>query len=261
MNRFRQSLAIALRVFDYSETSQVVQLYSRELGRVHAIAKGSKRRRSAFHGAFDVLSLYDIQRLEKQPGTLDLLTAAETLEDFRRVRADFTRFSAASYCADLVAEATQEGMPQPDLFDALRAALASLDAGDPLPDTVFRFEAILLHVLGHFPRLQPCGSCGRPLSGPEAWFSVRDGGVLCVHCPPRDPVRMMVKRIVIDALAAFHKGKAFNLSVYPQLTDDLRRLLDMHIRGVLDREPKSARFMRAALLSGISTPSPARPSR
>ena len=242
------SLALTLRVIDYSETSQIVHLYARELGRVHAIAKGSKRKKSAFRGGFDVVTLVEIVRIEKEPGTLDLLTSAETLEIFPEMRRDWPRFSAGSYVLDLLDDFTPEGLPQPDLFDAARATLEAIEGGASIGECVFRFEARFLDLLGHFPRLQDCGTCRQPLSGSEAWFSVRDGGVQCGRCPPRDPLRMSVKRVVLDGLRAMREGRSFNLAIYAGFSSELRRLLDFHMRYVFDREPKSTRFMRDAVL-------------
>lgn len=248
MTRHRKSLALTLRVFDFSETSQVVHLYARELGRLHAIAKGSKRKKSAFRGGFDIVSLVEILRIEKEPGTLDLLTSAETLEVYPELRRDWGRFSAAGYVMDLLDEFTPEGVPQPELFDTATAALDALESGAPVAECVFRFEARFLDLLGHFPRLDACGTCRRPLTGSDAWFSVRDGGVHCGKCPPRDPLRLSVKRVVLDGLGALRQGRPFNLKIYAGFASDLRRLLDFHIKYVFDREPKSARFMREAVL-------------
>jgi DNA repair protein RecO (recombination protein O) len=246
--RLKRSLALTLRVIDYSETSQIVHLYARELGKVHAIAKGSKRKKSAFRGGFDVASLVEIHRIEKEPGTLDLLTAAETFEIYPELRRDWARFSAAAYILDLLDDFTPEGVPQPDLFDSARATLDALEAGAPVAECAFRFEARFLDLMGHFPRIDTCGTCRRPLAGPDAWFSVRDGGVHCGGCPPRDPLRLPAKRIVLDGLAALRQGRTFNLKAYSGFSSDLRRILDTHFRYVFDREPKSARFMRDAVL-------------
>jgi DNA repair protein RecO (recombination protein O) len=246
--RHRKTLALVLRVIDYSETSQIVHLYARDMGRIHAIAKGSKRKKSAFRGGFDVVSLVEILRIEKDPGTLDLLTSAETLEIYPEMRRDWTRFSAAAYVLDLLDEFTPEAMPQPELFESALATLEALEAGASAVDCIFRFEARFLDVLGHFPRLDTCGTCRQPLTGSDAWFSVRDGGGHCGRCPPRDPLRLNVKRVVLDGLEALRAGRSFNMKIYAGFTSDLRRLLDMHVRYVFDREPKSARFMRDAVL-------------
>jgi len=248
VTRHHKSLALVLRVFDYSETSQVVHLYARELGKIHGIAKGSKRKKSAFRGPFDILSLVEILRIEKDPGTLDLLTAGETLEDYPEIRRDWPRFSAASYIADLLDEFTPEGVPQAELYEAAESAFGALAKGAPLAECVFRFEARLLDLLGHFPRVDTCGSCRKAITGSDVWFSVRDGGFHCAKCPPRDPLRLGVKRVVADGLAALRQGRPFNLKIYAKFASDLRRLLDFHIKYVFDREPKSARFMRDAVL-------------
>ena len=60
--------------------------------------------------------------------------------------------------------------------------------------------------------------------------------------------RLSVKRIVLDGLSALRLGRSFNLKAYSGFSSDLRRLMDLHVRYVFDREPKSARFMREAVL-------------
>jgi DNA repair protein RecO (recombination protein O) len=249
VSRLQTTLAISLRKFDYSETSQILHLYTRDLGKVHCIAKGAKRKKSAFHGPFDVLVLYEVIRFEKQPGALDLLTAAEAVRDYREVRADFARFSAASYVCDLLDEFTLEGQPQPELFELLRETLERLARGAEVADAVFSFEARMLSILGHAPRVDACGSCGKRLGGPEAYFSARDGGAICTRCRPKDASRLLVKRPVLDAIGAFGAGRDANLDILPRFVDHLRRVLDYYLRFLLDHEPKSARFMREAVLA------------
>jgi len=252
VSRLHKTLAISLRRFDYSETSQILHLYTRDLGKVHCIAKGAKRKKSAFHGPFDVLVLYEIIRLEKQPGALDLLTSAEAVRDYREVREDYARFGAASYLCDLVDEFTLEGQPEPEIFELLLGSLDALSKNRSLAQTVFAFEARLLRVLGHAPRVDECGSCRRRLAGPEAYFSAHDGGAVCTRCRPKDASRILVKRPVLDAIGAFGAGKTVNLAIMPHFVDHLRRAMDYYVRYVLDREPKSMRFMREALLAEAS---------
>ena len=44
----QRTRAFVLRRVDFSETSQVVHLYTLDGGKVHGIAKGAKRRKSSF---------------------------------------------------------------------------------------------------------------------------------------------------------------------------------------------------------------------
>ena len=49
--------AICLRAVNYSETSQVVTLFTRDHGKVAAMARGSRRTKSSFDGSIEVFSL------------------------------------------------------------------------------------------------------------------------------------------------------------------------------------------------------------
>ena len=48
--------AICVRTTDFSETSQILTLFTRAAGKISAIAKGSKRPKSAFDGPVEVFS-------------------------------------------------------------------------------------------------------------------------------------------------------------------------------------------------------------
>lgn len=197
--------AVCLRRIDYSETSQVLHLYTRESGKVHAIAKGSKRRRTRFNGPFDVLGRYEIVRLPKPPGQLDLLTESELLADYAPLRRQYGRFAAACYALDVVETLTVEASPDRGLYDLLVGTLGALADGEPLEPAVMAFECRALRVLGFFPRALQCGSCREPI-GEEGYFSCHDGGAICTNCRPRDPGRLRVRRAALESLAKNAEG-------------------------------------------------------
>ncbi len=243
----RKTKAVVLRSVDYSETSQILHLYSRDGGKIHCIVKGARRRGRGRPGPLDFFTLYEILRLEKRPGSLDLLTAAEAVEDFRGLVAEYDPFCAASYAIDLLGEMTLEGQKQPELFDLLISALATLASGGGVASTVFRFEARTLRILGHAPRLGDCGVCRRPIQGRDAWFSCRDGGAICLRCRARDPRRVRVPSEVLGALARYGEPDV-PVKLSRKWVDPLRRVLDDYVRYVLEREPKSMKYMRKAVL-------------
>jgi DNA repair protein RecO len=193
-------------------------------------------------------------RLEKKEGALDLITQAEALSEYRGVRSDLGRFGAAMYAIEFVDEMTPEALPQREVFEILRGTLERLDAGAPVAEAVFAFEGRMLRALGYEPRMAECGMCRARLSGPEAYFSARDGGAVCARCPPRDATRLLLRRPVFDAIAAFCAGRTFTLALYPTFVDDLRRAMDYYVRFLAQREFKSARFMREAVLRRVSIP-------
>lgn len=236
---------LCLRVFEFRETSQVVWLYTRESGKVHAIAKGAKRPRSKFHGAFDLLGLYDTVRVVKPAGLLDILTEAELVADFRRVRGDPDLFALGCYALELVERMTPEGQPSAALYDLLAGVLAAWNAGEADPGAaLLSFEAQALGVLGYRPRVTECGRCRRPVRGERAYFGARDGGAVCGSCVPRDPLRIVVRRGTLDAIEALSEGG--RLDPAPAVRGELRYVLDSFVIYLAEQRLRSARQMRQA---------------
>ena len=86
-----KSLAIVLRVRDFSETSCVVTLFTRSLGKITALAKGARRPKSPFESALDLMAVCRIVFLHKSSDVLDLLTEAKLERRFRAASRDLPR--------------------------------------------------------------------------------------------------------------------------------------------------------------------------
>src|SRR6516165_4213847 len=97
-----KALALVLRTTDWSETSRIATLWTRELGKVRALAKGGRRLRSNFESGLDLLTLCSIVFLRKSSGGLDLLTEAQVVERYPRLRNDLQALYAGYYVAELL---------------------------------------------------------------------------------------------------------------------------------------------------------------
>lgn len=178
-----KATALVLRVVEFSETSSIVTLFTREFGKLSAIAKGARRLKGPFESALDLLALCRIVFRPKAPGILDLLTEAKLERRFRPYGRDLTGLYAAYYVAELITELTEEHDPHPELFDLADAILAGLAQGDPVAPLVLQFELGTLSALGHLPSLEQCAECGQVVQeGPRKAFGPLDGGVLCRRC-------------------------------------------------------------------------------
>src|SRR6516162_9963017 len=152
-----KSEALVLRTTDWSDTSRIATLWTREWGKVRVLAKGGRRLKSTFEVALDLLTVCSIVLLRKSSGGLDLLTEAVVVERFPRLRSDLAALHAAYYVAELLADWTQEYDPHPALFDEARATLQTLGtAPQSTGPRLARFELVLLAELGYRPVLDRC---------------------------------------------------------------------------------------------------------
>jgi DNA repair protein RecO (recombination protein O) len=174
--------AIVLRSIRYGEADRILHLYTRNRGRLSAIAKGVRRARSRFGGRLEPFFRLDLVLYEGR-GDLLTVTAAETLAGHRRLRDDAQALDSAARACDAVGRVFGDGEPHEGVYHLLANELALLDAGPETHATranALAFRLKLLLAAGFAPQLSACASCGsrEELAG----FSGAAGGVVCGAC-------------------------------------------------------------------------------
>src|SRR5262245_56372561 len=136
-----KALALVLRTTDWSETSRIATLWTREFGKVRILAKGGRRLKSNFENSLDLLTLCRVVFLRKSSGGLDLLTEARVEERSPRLRADLQALYSGYYIAELLSDWTEDYDALPVLFDEALAALRNMGQPDiPTGHRLARFE-------------------------------------------------------------------------------------------------------------------------
>jgi DNA repair protein RecO (recombination protein O) len=241
-----KATALVLRTTDWSDTSRIATLWTREFGKVRVLAKGGRRLKSNFESGLDLLTVCSIVLLRKSSGGLDLLTEARVVRRFPRLRSDLPALYAAYYIAELLADWTEEYDPHPSLFDEALAALESLGTslpGQQQPVTglrLARFELVLLRELGYSPVLEACAVCQTPVSSGHALsFSPAASGVLCARCQERYRDRKPLSPEAWQALRALHEsGEAWQRAWSPAARKDVRQLLGDYVTYLLGHRPR-----------------------
>ena len=236
--------ALVVRGSDWSETSRITTLFTREFGKTRALAKGGRRLNSNFEIAFDLLNVCHVVFLRKAGG-LDLLTEAQIVERFPHLRTNLSALYAGYYVAELLSEGTQEYDPHPLLFDAALETLRTLS--ESVLRRVSAFELVWLRELGYSPRLDACAVCAREWSVFESepgrvQYSPEAGGLVCPDCvsQARDcrPLSA-VARSILGELAKPSEGvpKAPE-RVPPSAVREVRAALGQTVSYVLGRRPR-----------------------
>jgi DNA repair protein RecO (recombination protein O) len=237
-----KAVALVLRTTDWSESSRIATLWSRELGKVRALAKGGRRLRSSFESALDLLTLCSIVLLRKSSGGLDLLTEAQVVRRFPRLRSDLGALYAAYYVAELLADWTEECDPHPALFDEAVATLEDLGTGEGagigLGPRLARFELVLLRELGYCPVLDRCANCGGAI-GSKALFGPEAGGLLCWRCQGRPRDARLISWPTVEALRALlEQSESWRRPWDEGTRAELRQVLGLYVTYVRGRRPR-----------------------
>jgi len=249
-----QATAFVLRTYDFSESSLVVTLFSREFGKIRALAKGAKRPKNPFDFALDLLSLCRIVFLRKSSDALHLLTEAKLMRRFRVEQSGLDGWYAALYASELVNLMTHDEDAQPAVFDLLNDSVNRFQYGAPLKDNVLRFEWRILELTGHSPSLETCVSCGdevgnvkvadngedaeKKASRRDVFFALTEGGVLCPRCRPGKRAVVSVRTEAIAVLQALGAAGDEELEIPPRIYGELRGLLNQYFCHLLGQRPR-----------------------
>lgn len=136
--------ALILHRRPWRDTSVIIEAFSREHGRVAAIAKGARRAKSRWRGLLEPLSAVDLSWAGR--GELYTLTGVE----MRRAHVlSGNGLMGGLYASELVMRLTARDDPHPVIHDSLTALLAALADGAPAIVGLRFFERDLLDELGY----------------------------------------------------------------------------------------------------------------
>jgi len=236
--------AVCIRTVDYSETSQIVTFFARLSGKIGAIAKGSKRSKSAFDGPIEVLSFGAVVFASSSREKLATLTEFQPHPVRGGLRRHLFALHSALFAAELLGLLTDEYDPHLVLFDHFVQLLQDLEQEDLAGDRravmirLILFQLLLLREVGLRPVVDRCANCKTPVSRHwrQVYFSSAANGLICRDCEMSYPDKV---RLTAASLRGWTDVKAI-----PQLRDkaleEMEGVLIHHFTETLGRRPKMA---------------------
>ena len=242
--RSYQCEALTLKKFSLGEADLLVTLYTREWGKVRAIARGARRSNSKLVGHFEPLT--QVKLSMAQGRDLDHVTQAQVLTGFASLKENLGAITKGLYLAELVDGFGSEANPNQPLFRLIIDALHAIGA-DPDSDLPLRFfELHLLQVSGLMPELYRCVECRNSLTPGRHRFSPNLGGTVCIDCNPTDARLRPISLRALKVLRLLHRTRMAELPALPMdaaLAQELRALLSITIQYWLDKEIQSNSFL------------------
>ena len=242
--RVYKTQAIILRQRKLGEADKIVTLYCSHIGKVDAVAKGVRRTKSRLAGHLEPLTLGTYLLAEGR--NLDVVTQAETIDGFGRLRGDLDRLSRGIYCTELVDRLVplrSEGNP---IFRLLQETLSLIDQQDLLDLPLRRFEMRLLDQLGYRPEMNTCAVCDQRLEPVQNFWSPAAGGVVGPECAGDSLSLRPLSVNAIKVLRILQKASfadAARLNLEPGLTAEIESCMEAQVHFALEREVRSARFL------------------
>ena len=236
--------AVIIRRARLKEADRVITLFTKELGKVSAVAKGVRKAKSKLAGHLETLTYTDITLARGK--NLDTIIGSQTLSPYLSIRNSLERTAYALYFTELVYHFAPEGQVNTTLFGLLVETLETLGA-TANPELLARyFELNLLKDLGYRPELRRCLGCGAELKAVTNYFAPASGGVLCSDCAASNPTAYPVSVSGLKVMRFLLENKfeaAMRLKLESALNREVGSIIRGYLRFLLEKSIKSAGWL------------------
>jgi len=178
----RETEAIVLRTYRLAEADKIASLFTRQMGRLRAVAAGARRTKSRYGAALEPLSHVRVFIFEREHRDLLRMNSAELIESFFDMQKDYRIQLAAQYLAEVAERMIPEREANERVFRLLLAVLRSLKYSGEITRPLLYFDYWLLRLAGFLPDFDRCQNCGRALGEAGGFYSPGAEGLLCESC-------------------------------------------------------------------------------
>jgi DNA repair protein RecO (recombination protein O) len=242
---------VVLRHSDYGEADRLLTLYTRETGKVRAIAKGVRKIRSRKAGHLEPFTRVTLQLAAARDWPI--VTQAETVDAYLPLREDLMRTGYASYVVETIDRFTYEEGENYALYKLLTDTLARLATPrDPYLPLRY-YEVHLLEHLGFRPELFYCVNCHAEIQPADQYFSFAQGGVSCPKCGINRPDLLPVSLDALRFLRHLQRStfeEAARAQIPSAVRTEIESLLQQYITYLLERALNTPAFIRQVKQGG-----------
>ncbi len=192
--------AVVLKTLNHGDTSKIITLYSKELGRLKLIAKGVRSPRSKAMGLFQPTRHIQVIYYFKANAGLQMFKSGELVNGFFGLEEDFDRLTLAQVVVELLDRSVEDQESHPKLFQLLVDTLGRLSNKEiTSAEAYWFFHAHLLRELGFRPHVAHCSICREPLNNGGS-LGVGSSHLECVKCHLPGQDSLFVSTPVLQAL-------------------------------------------------------------
>ncbi len=236
--------AIVMRRTDFGEADRLLTLYSREHGKLRAIAKGARKPQSRKTGH---VGLFMRSQFMIATGrSLDIVTSAETVEPYQRLGTDLLRTTYAAYAVELLDNLTPEEEKHLGIYQLISATLERFAESDNLMLAARYYELRLLSLGGFQPQLFYDVATGAPVEEADYLFSAEEGGLIGLDQRHVDRKARRVSSGAVKVLRYLQTRTwetVEHLQLRPELHREIETVMHFYLAHLLERGLKSADFL------------------
>jgi len=198
----RETEAIVLRTYRLAEADKIASLFTRQMGRLRAVAGGARRTKSRYGAALEPLSYIRVLVYEREHRDLLRMNSAELIESFFDIQKEYRVQLAGQFIVEVAERLIPEREVNERMFRLLLAVLRGLKSSGEVSRPLLYFDYWILRLGGFLPDFDHCQECGRAFGDQGAYYGPGCEGLWCESCRTAASAR----QISAQATAALRAG-------------------------------------------------------
>lgn len=229
--------AVVLRTVDYSESSQIVTLFTRKHGIIAIIAKGAKRPKSKFAALMVPGQVLEVVVYIKPTRSVQTLSEASPMLKLDQLRIDLEKMAIATTTLELINQVLHENEVNEPLFAFLVKFLRWVNKYEKPNRVIFPYVQLRVMELIGIGLQQDPSVDEETLNG----YMNIESGTLSSHAGGHQSVRLTSQQFIF-LRKSLHSQKQsifetiFKKSELSELIEYLDRYIRYHIEGVKPRK-------------------------
>ncbi|MDD5341703.1 MAG: DNA repair protein RecO [Patescibacteria group bacterium] len=260
MSKTYTTQGIILRRRDYHENDRLFYIYTKELGKIEFLAKGTKKITSKLNSSLEPFYLVNLMIAKGK--IFDKLANVNVVKSYENIRSDkdLVGFFLINYLGEILDNLIVGQTPQNKKYDLL------LELLDILNDEIGRsrenkkefflmlaniYALKVLNLLGYRPEIQRCLVCHKAILLTKNIFDFSRGGVICEDCKKvcliEDYIKVSDRVIKILQLAETKDLKNFlDMKIGPAEIDEFNKVIQRLLLVNMEKPLKSQEFYKIA---------------
>lgn len=233
---------IVLRTQNYGESHKIITIFTETLGIISAICRGANKGKSRLtaisqpfiHGSFLIYLSKGLSTVQQ----------GEIIHSFRSIREDIGKTAYAAYVCEFANRTIDDKTPSKVMYEELLGTLTWMNDEESYMIPIIMYELKLFQIGGYAPTLSNCVNCNQA-EGLQ-YFSIREGGALCVRCRELDERAYYIHEKLLHILSVIQHARLQqigSISMKDENIKKIRQMLDQYYDTYGGYALKSKRFL------------------
>ena len=233
---------IVLSTTNYSESSKILNILTKEYGIIGVISKGSRGVKSKLRTVSENYT-YGYFHIYYKKDKLSTLIECDLIDYFKNIKSDIVKLSYLSYICELTKNVYKQN-EQKQIYDLLISAIKKIEEGFNPKIITNILELKYLDYLGVSVNLDGCVKCG---SSDVITLSAYSGGYICSNCRTNEKI---VDKKTLKMLRLYYYvdiSKITELKISDEVVNELNTFLNEYYDTLTGLYINSKKFLNNLL--------------